>query len=215
MPTTVFPETPEAILARKETRREQLRQQIRLDILQATAQLIAQKGVNSLSMDEVAALSGLSKGSLYNYFENRDELIWMVIDTYNQHFFERAAPLLTQDSPSFRERFTALVDLILDTLETQTGLACILDYFEEQTSQARFATKADGPMLKYVRQFHERFEPFFSKAIAHGEVRGSNPMDISVTFVSAIFHLFEFSRIGLLHSKTSEQRQFVLDLFLR
>jgi len=214
MPNTAFSETPESILARKESRRELVRQQTRVDILQATAQLIAQKGVNSLSMDEVAALSGLSKGSLYNYFENRDELIWLVIDTYYQHFFELAEPLLNQDTPSFHERFTSLVDLILDSLEMQAGLAGVFDYFEAQISQARFAAKTDGPTLKYVKQFHQQLEPFFARAVAKREVRGSNAMDISVSFVTIIFHLFEFSRIGLLRTNKSEQRQFVLDLFL-
>ncbi|HSQ41322.1 MAG TPA: helix-turn-helix domain-containing protein, partial [Fibrobacteraceae bacterium] len=61
----------ESTQERKETRREQIKQQTREDILQATAQLIARKGISNLSMDEVAALAGLSKGSLYNYFSNR------------------------------------------------------------------------------------------------------------------------------------------------
>lgn len=190
-----------------------------MDILQATAQLIAQKGVANLSMDEVASLAGISKGSLYNYLGNRDELIWLVVDTYHQHFLEQIAPILDNHTIPFRDRFTTLVDLTLHSLEMETGLAAVLDYFEEQVGKARFdaRTGQDNPysnMLQYVQQFHKRFEPFFSHAIANGEVRGNDAMDISVAFVTVIFHLFEFTRLGLLQGDRERHRQFALSLFL-
>lgn len=206
-------------MERKESRREQIRQQTRLEILQATAQLIAQKGVANLSMDEVAGIAGLSKGSLYNYFSNRDELIWLVVDAYHQHFLEQAAPLLDNTTIPFHDRFSTLVDLTLHSLETETGLAAVLDYFEEQVGKARFEprTGAENPysgMLLYVQQFHQRFEPFFSRAIAQKEVRGNDAMDISVAFVTVIFHLFEFTRLGLLQGDRERHKQFALSLFL-
>jgi len=203
---------------RRETRREQLRQQTRVEILQAAAHLIAQKGVTSLSMDEVAALSGLSKGSLYNYFSNREELIWLVIDTYHQHFLEQALPLM-ESAASFRERFTSLVDLTLASLDSETGLAVVCDYFEEQVAKARYEVRsASGDnrniMLNYVQQFHEQFAPFFASALSSGEVRGSDAMSLSVTFTTTLFHLFEFTRLGLVHGNRDQHREFVLSLFL-
>lgn len=207
------------VLDRKESRKEQLRQQTRLEILQATAQLIAQKGVANLSMDEVASIVGISKGSLYNYLGNRDELIWLVVDTYHQHFLDQVNPILEDQSVPFRERFSALVDLTLHSLEKETGLAAVLDYFEEQIGKARFEarTGVENPyanMLQYVQRFHQRFEPFFSQALTRGEIRGNDGMDISVAFVTVIFHLFEFTRLGLLHGDRERHKQFALSLFL-
>lgn len=209
----------QSVQDRKESRREQIKQQTRMEILQATAQLIAQKGVANLSMDEVAAIAGISKGSLYNYLGNRDELIWLVVDTYHQHFLEQIEPILENDSIPFHDRFATLVDITLHSLETETGLAAVLDYFEEQTGKARFASQntvelPQDNMLMYVKQFHQRFEPFFAKALARGEVRGTDAMHISVTFVTVIFHLFEFTRLGVLEGNREQHKAFALSLFL-
>jgi AcrR family transcriptional regulator len=198
-------------IERKEARREQLRQQVRIEILQACAQLIAQKGVVNLSMDEVASLSGLSKGSLYNYFSNRDELIWVVVDTYRQHFLEQADPILNDISRPFPERFSQLVDLTLLSLESEAGLVGVLDYFEEQISKARYA---ESPMLTYVKQFHASFAPFFAEGIANASVKGKDPMELSVTFVTMAYHLFEYGRLGFLQGGREQHRAGLLSLFL-
>src|SRR2546429_10017110 len=48
-------------------------------ILQAAAELIAEKGTAGMSLDDVRARTGASRSQLYHYFENRDDLIHAVI----------------------------------------------------------------------------------------------------------------------------------------
>src|SRR5438132_8915345 len=49
-------------------------------ILQAAAELVAEKGAAGMSLDDVRARTGASRSQLYHYFENRDDLVRAVID---------------------------------------------------------------------------------------------------------------------------------------
>src|SRR2546425_1180183 len=49
-------------------------------ILQAAAELIAEKGPAGMSLDDVRVRTGASRSQLYHYFEDRDDLVHAVID---------------------------------------------------------------------------------------------------------------------------------------
>jgi len=47
-------------------------------VLRTASQLFASRGFNQTDMDEIAKRSGVAKGSLYNYFQSKDELFLFV-----------------------------------------------------------------------------------------------------------------------------------------
>lgn len=49
-------------------------------ICEATASLMAEIGFSALTMDRVAEAAGVAKGTVYNYFNDKDTLILSVID---------------------------------------------------------------------------------------------------------------------------------------
>ena len=55
-------------------RREREKEQRRNDILDAAEQMFFEKGYNATKMDDVAEKAELSKGTLYLYFKNKEEL---------------------------------------------------------------------------------------------------------------------------------------------
>lgn len=57
-------------------RQRQLREDA---ILEATQQLLTAKGYAELNMDEVAALAGIAKATLYQHFSSKDELVVNVV----------------------------------------------------------------------------------------------------------------------------------------
>jgi TetR/AcrR family transcriptional regulator len=56
-------------------RKEREKQRRRKDILDAAEKVFFSKGVETATMDEVAATAELSKGTLYLYFKNKGELL--------------------------------------------------------------------------------------------------------------------------------------------
>ncbi len=57
------------------TLRARRRQMLRQEILEAAAELLAEKGYATMSMDELAARVGVSKPTLYTHFPTKDDLV--------------------------------------------------------------------------------------------------------------------------------------------
>ena len=55
-------------------------------ILDVAAKLFVQKGFHSTDIDQIARAAGVAKGSIYNYFQSKDDLYIHVC----RHYFERA-----------------------------------------------------------------------------------------------------------------------------
>lgn len=80
-------------------RPRQARAQATVDaIIEATAQVLVRDGYGGLSTNHVATRSGVSIGTLYQYFSNKDDLIGALIDRELERHFERIAPWLVQQS---------------------------------------------------------------------------------------------------------------------
>lgn len=56
-------------------RREQLREERRRQILEAALAVFGQKGFHAANVSDVAAQAGVSQGTIYWYFESKDELL--------------------------------------------------------------------------------------------------------------------------------------------
>lgn len=63
-------------------------------ILQAGAELIAEKGAAGMSLDDVRARTGASRSQLYHYFDDRNDLVRAVIDVTTNAVLGRQGQLL-------------------------------------------------------------------------------------------------------------------------
>jgi AcrR family transcriptional regulator len=59
-------------------------------ILEAAVDLFAEQGYNQTSMQQIADSTGISKGSLYSFFQSKEDLIISIYEHYQQLVFERA-----------------------------------------------------------------------------------------------------------------------------
>jgi len=63
-------------------------------IVQAADELIADKGVAAMSLDDVRARTGASRSQLYHYFEDRDDLVHAVIEVITDVVLNNQGKLL-------------------------------------------------------------------------------------------------------------------------
>ena len=59
------------------------------DILQASRELIRQKGWSAVNIRSVAAACGVSVGSIYNYFDSKSALVGAVVESVWHEIFHR------------------------------------------------------------------------------------------------------------------------------
>lgn len=60
-------------------RKEREKEQRKNDIVDAAQKLFFEKGINNVSMDEIANEAEFSKGTLYLYFKSKEELHWAIM----------------------------------------------------------------------------------------------------------------------------------------
>ena len=65
-------------------------------ILKATAQVLAREGIDSLNTNRVAEVAGVSIGSLYQYFSNKESMMQALIDSYADNFIQHLQGYLGQ-----------------------------------------------------------------------------------------------------------------------
>ena len=85
-------------------------------ILQAAAELVAEKGAAGMSLDDLRARTGASRSQLYHYFDDRDDLVRAVIDVTADAVLNVQGDLLGRlDSWAGIDRwFDSLVQLQVD-----------------------------------------------------------------------------------------------------
>ena len=60
--------------------------QKRKDIALACKELFFQRGINDLTISEVAKTAGVGKGTIYEYFNNKEEIVFEIVNIFKQHF---------------------------------------------------------------------------------------------------------------------------------
>ncbi|MCF7973010.1 MAG: TetR/AcrR family transcriptional regulator [Phycisphaerae bacterium] len=98
------------------TRREKERALHRQHIMEVALGLFSEHGYHEVSMQQIAAASEFSVGTLYNYFENKDALFDVILDTSCEQVLSILIPVL-EGPENEQERLTQYI----------RTLPCILD----------------------------------------------------------------------------------------
>ncbi|GAA1589094.1 hypothetical protein GCM10009678_84300 [Actinomadura kijaniata] len=106
-------------------------------ILAAAAEMIATRGADALSMDEVARAAGVGVGTVYRRFRDRASLVYAVIDDrereFQRDFLAGPPPLGPGAAPA--ERLRAFLHALADRTEEQADLLLAA---ETDSAYARF-----------------------------------------------------------------------------
>lgn len=79
---------------------ERRRQQTREYLLQAAAQVFAERGFYAATLDEVAAAAGFTKGAVYSNFKNKEDLFLALLeDAYAREMSALRATIESSDIP--------------------------------------------------------------------------------------------------------------------
>lgn len=88
------------------------RERKRLLILEAAAELFAERGFRKTSVDQVAERAGVAKGTVYLYFKNKAELMVAAIVEEKKRYFGRFADIL-DPGVNPRERLKMWIRVLL------------------------------------------------------------------------------------------------------
>jgi AcrR family transcriptional regulator len=87
-------------------RKEREKEQKKMLILESAEELILEKGLDHLHMDEVAERAEVSKGSLYHYFKNKTDLVLGICNKATNMLSSEISDVLTRDLPGIDMVYT-------------------------------------------------------------------------------------------------------------
>ncbi len=140
-------------------------------VLRATGEEIERAGLDHLSTKRIAAAAGLSVGSLYGYFPNKESIIAALLESWLTRVFEAIESVHPRHGGT-RDIFAYLsdqTDRALSVYEDQPGLSAL------------FGMVMSIPALHgMVDQHGQRVSESISSALTHYAPR-ANPADVQST----------------------------------
>ena len=124
-------------------------------ILEGGRAVLLRDGHDATSTNRIAAEAGISPGSLYQYFENKETVIAAIVARYSDDLAERvAASLADRFDESGREMVRATLNALIDALEENAEfLRVVTDDIPRRENRARAEALEDrigGLMSAYI-----------------------------------------------------------------
>ncbi len=150
--------------------------------------LFAEKGIDSVTMPEIADASGVARPSLYRYFSTKPELV-IAIGTWKwKEYIEGARqriPEEVRERMRAREFVEAYLDLFLDLYRNHRELLRFNHYFNSYVEKESVPSEQMQPYRAVIEELVLRFHASFAR-FGDGTLR---PGLSAKTMVSSIIHI--------------------------
>jgi len=160
-------------LPRKTTKKEIVTQFRTQEILGAARRLLEQRGLEAMTMEEIAAAAGVAKGTLYLYFQSKDDLIQALLTLVGENILkDMEAALQAPGMPA--EKLARVVSILLEYLNRERLLFPI---YARELLRGKMESR-EGFWRNY-QDLEERFvtlvTSLFAEGIAAGQFIAANP----------------------------------------
>ncbi len=179
---------------RKTASQERSRQTVKA-LLEATARVLVREGYEKASTNRIAAVAGVSIGSLYQYFPSKEALVAAVIERHKQEVMRLARDTIV--TVAMRPIEAAAREF--EAHRVNPELHRVLDEQVPRSEQLRNIEAIDPNIYSLVRGYLE----------AHRDELDAEDLDLAaficVTVVEALTHAVVLQRPDLLNGKKSER----------
>ncbi len=154
----------------------------RASLLDAARQVFEEQGYFRASVSEMGRRCGVSQGTFYQYFNNKDQVFRELIDDILDHFWQRAEAL-SLDHSGFEEGLRAIIALLLDHTRENAAFHRVLNEFE----------LIDTITIGYYDSIARYYRNFFRQATNSGHIRALDPNVVAYALIGiASFHFMDW-----------------------
>jgi AcrR family transcriptional regulator len=160
-------------------------------LLDATARVLTREGYDRASTNRIAATAGVSVGSLYQYFPNKEALVAALVARHNREMLDLLREALKEvASLDLATAIAKLVRAAVDAHRVDPALHRVFDEQVPRMGQLAKIGALQGETFQLVRSYLEKRRNEIS-------VRDLDSMtSILVTTVEALTHQFVIHRPG-------------------
>lgn len=149
------------------------RERQRRRILDAAWKLFDECGIDRVTMAEITSTSGVQPSTMYQYFSNKDDIVWAILAELMEERSGRAKQAL-EDAPSALARITDLLESMADELSNNQVKVRFMAQFD-----AMYARDWPvGRLLALESQIYPSPFQWFSELIREGMADGSLRSDL-------------------------------------
>jgi AcrR family transcriptional regulator len=195
--------------ARSPRLRERLKEATRGTILDAAESVFARDGVQGARMEDVAAAAGVAVGTLYNYFEDREALLELLLQARRREFLSRLDAALADASQAFEARLQAFFAATFGYFREHMGLFAL--HMEAELA-LRARRNAKRPALQAVL---DRASALIKDGVASGALRADEAELYPALLMGMLRGLFMRHLHGLGPLPGADAAQAVTRIFLR
>jgi AcrR family transcriptional regulator len=162
-------------------------------LLDATARVLVREGYDRASTNRIAAMAGVSVGSLYQYFPNKEALVAALVARHNRQMLELLRNALKEVASL--DLATALRELVRAAVDAHLVDSALHRIFAEQVPRMGQLAKIDALQQETFLMVRAYLEE------RRGEISVpdlDSATSICVTAVEALTHEFVINRPGAL-----------------
>lgn len=186
--------------------KELRRRQTRTRFFAAAAELIAAKGLDNVSMEEIAQRAGYAKGSAYNYFESKDALITELIIHGLSSMCASLREIVEDDARARLERLDAMHALFLKQIESDRGLMLQIDRFLHM--RRNDGDRLDPEIRARIAEFVDVMSRFFGDGVREGLFADVDPRRLALLFLQMTVATEHFTTLGIIARDEAEDERF-------
>ena len=145
-------------------------------ILEAAMVVFSRTGFQGTRMDDIVTESGLSKGTLYWYFDSKEEIIVSLLE----RLFDQEMTDLVTIKNKTGTAYERLLQFTKDSILSIEQMLEVLPITYEFYAMA-FRHEGVREILRiYFRQYLEEIPPVIQQGIDRGEFRKVNPIEVAI-----------------------------------
>ena len=195
--------------------RDNNRKQRTATLVTASCRLFLRRGLDSVTIDEIAARARMAKGSFYRYFDDKTALVQAIFDPLDarvEDIYSRCAQdLRVADGPaSMAQAYAALGRELVGLVLTNPDAVRL--YLQEYRGADHGARR---PIIRVARRLIDRTIELTELACQHGLMRPLHPRLFALSVIGAIECLIFTHLAGDNRLPPAEVPAAVIDLFMR
>lgn len=147
------------------------------EILAAARKLMEQGGLEAVTMEEIATAAGVAKGTLYLYFQSKEELIQELLSQVGENVVAALGAIIDAAQPP-EEKLRQVVAWLLNHLERERFLFPV---FMHELWRERSGAPGRGHRFQEVdEKINARLTSLFAEGIDRGRFMPANPRLLSL-----------------------------------
>jgi TetR/AcrR family acrAB operon transcriptional repressor len=151
----------------------------RRDIAVACTELLLEKGIKDLTITEIAKTAGIGKGTVYDYFSNKEEIVFEIIRNFIE---EHHRYLLSQSDKrtSTKQKIFYLFDFFLSEYKSYEKHLVVYREYLSVTLSSKF-----NPMLEFNKECSGFIRNILEDIIEEG-IKKAEIKDVSRNLIDGI-----------------------------